>query len=98
MFDVFAPARLAFETARIGLDAQMVVGLRVSGMMGFWQMEADELERMVSEKAAAMGESVEAFLDAAQRGEAPHRVLSASLAPIGARAASNAKRLSGQAV
>lgn len=97
MFDFLAPARLALETARIGLDAQMVVGLRVAGKMGLWRMEPDELGRMVAEKPAAVREAVEAFFEAAQRGEAPHRALSASLVPIGERAASNVKRLAGQA-
>lgn len=98
MFDFYAPARIALETARIGLDAQLVVGLRVAGMMGLWQMDADEMGRMVSEKPAAAREAMQAAFDAAQRGEVPHRVLSASLAPIGERAAHNVRRLAGQAV
>ncbi len=38
---------LGFETARLGMEAQSVIGLRTLGMAGLWNMPSDENHRMV---------------------------------------------------
>ncbi len=41
---------LGFEAARLGVEAQSVIGLRTLGMAGLWNTPFDENYRMVVEK------------------------------------------------
>lgn len=81
------------QMARIGLESQMVIGLRVAGMMGFLPHHPDENRRMVHEKFDAMQDSSEAAMRAIVRGASADKVMSEALKPIGKRTRANAKRL-----
>jgi hypothetical protein len=93
MFNPYAPFKLALEASRIGLDAHLVVMMRVAGIMGLWDTDQQEVTRMVAEKPRAAHQSFVAALSAAQRGETPAQVISAGMAPIGWHAARNLERL-----
>lgn len=96
MIDPFAPLRVALEAAQIGVDSSLVVAMRVAGMMGLWETDNGELTRMVAEKPYAAQESFWAAVTAAQRGEAPDRVMSAGMEPILVRTTGNVQRLGQQ--
>lgn len=82
------------EAARIGLEANSIVAMRMLGMMGLWKVRDTEVVRMVVEKPAAFAEAWMAGFSAAVSGAAPDGILSASLKPIGRATKSNHRRLS----
>lgn len=88
-----APYRLWAQMVRIGLDSQMVIGLRLAGMMGMREQSPGEPFRMVAEKQAAASESIFAIAQAASRGASADRVMSAALRPYGKRTRANSRRL-----
>ena len=85
--------RLGASVARMTMEAQAVIAMRMMGMAGFWPMKPAELRRMVHEKPEAFARAGFAAGAAAMRGAAPHAVMEAGLKPISARASRNAKRL-----
>lgn len=87
------PFYLWFQMGRIAFDSQMVIAMRVAGMMGFASQSPGEPFRMVAEKQAAASESLYAALQAASRGKSGDRVLSAALRPYGRRTRANSRRL-----
>lgn len=87
------PVRLWIQLARLGIDAQTVIGLRTAGMMGIMAQSPGEPFRMVAEKQAAAAESLFAMLEAAGRGASPERVMVAALRPYGKRTRANSRRL-----
>ncbi len=97
LFPVVLPAaqmRLVTQFTRLAVDAQMVVGLRVAGMMGMIAQSPGEPIRMISEKHEALSESVMAMASAGWRGHSPERLLSAGMRPYGKRTRANSRRLS----
>ncbi len=86
--------QLLTDVAQIGIDAQMVVAMRLAGMVGLWPTSHDESIRMVSEKQSAAEESMNAMMRTVWRGETPDRIMIEALKPIGRRTSANARRLS----
>jgi hypothetical protein len=92
----FSPAeamRLSIRGAMMLTEAQMVILLRLFGMMGMWQVRPGEASRMVGEKIAATVESGAAAQRAMLAGRSSARVAEAALAPVARRTRANAKRL-----
>lgn len=88
-----APLRLWAQMARIAVDSQMIIGLRMAGMMGLTAQSPGEPFRMVAEKQAAASESIFAIAQAASRGASADRVMSAALRPYSKRTRANSRRL-----
>ncbi|MDO5620178.1 MAG: antibiotic ABC transporter [Paracoccus sp. (in: a-proteobacteria)] len=86
------------EMARIGLESQMVIGLRVAGMMGFLPHSPAESRRMVREKHDAAGQSLTAVYRAATDGKSVDQIMSAALKPYRRRTRENARRLTQNAI
>ena len=85
--------RLWSQLTQIGLESQMVIGMRVAGMIGILPSRQDENHRMLSEKMDAAGEAGQAMMKAVSRGASADQVMSAGLGPYGRRTSANAKRL-----
>lgn len=97
MIPMFLPAaqmRLATQFTRMAIEANMVIGLRMAGMMGLMAQAPGEPFRMVAEKQAAVSESLFAMAQAGMRGHSTERMLSAGLRPYGRRTRANSRRLS----
>lgn len=96
---IFAPAVMLMPFAlwrqmnQIAWNSQMVIALRVAGMMGVLKQDAAEPQRMVQEKADAAGESLRAALRAAANGKRADHVMAAALRPYRRRTSANARRL-----
>lgn len=91
-----SPFRLMAQMTRIAIDSQVVIGLRVAGMMGMMAQAPGEPFRMVAEKQAAASEAMFAVARAAGRGASADRVLSAALRPYSKRTRANSRRLTGK--
>ncbi|WP_245686535.1 antibiotic ABC transporter [Paracoccus tibetensis] len=85
--------RLVMQFAQMAIEAQMVIGLRMAGMMGFMAQAPGEPFRMVAEKQAAASESLFAMASAAGKGASAERVMAAALRPYGKRTRANSRRL-----
>ncbi|MGZ3215893.1 antibiotic ABC transporter [Paracoccus sp. T5] len=89
-----AQVRLITQFSRMAIESQMVIGLRLAGMMGFMAQSPGEPFMMVAEKQAAVSESFFAMASAGMRGHSPERVMSAAMRPYGKRTRANSRRLS----
>ena len=89
-FDFLRPA---LEASQIMADSQLVIGLRLAGMAGFWPMGQAETERMVSEKLAAGIDAAGAALKSGMAGDALPDIAMAALKPYRHKTKSNARRL-----
>ncbi|MBM3604814.1 MAG: antibiotic ABC transporter [Alphaproteobacteria bacterium] len=88
-----AQMRLVTQYTRMAIEAQMVIGLRMAGMMGLMTQAPGEPFLMVAEKQAAASESMFAMARASMRGHSPERMLAAGLRPYGKRTRANSRRL-----
>lgn len=88
-----AQMRLMSQFARMAIEANMVIGLRMAGMMGLMAQAPGEPFRMVAEKQAALSESMMAMASAGMRGHSTERLLAAGLRPYGRRTRANSRRL-----
>lgn len=88
--DVIFPA---LEYTAMLAEAQLVVGLRLAGMLGLWPMAADEGLVMVAEKVSAGQDAAMAALCAGISGASPGEMALAALAPVRSRTRANAHRL-----
>ncbi|MDM7458635.1 MAG: antibiotic ABC transporter [Paracoccus sp. (in: a-proteobacteria)] len=88
-----AQTRLLLQLSRLAIESQMIVGLRLAGMMGLMAQSPGEPFRMVAEKQAAATESIFAMASAAGRGASAERVMSLGLRPYGKRTRANSRRL-----
>lgn len=96
MYPMMTPTQLidlSLKTTLMLAEAQMVVGMRVLGMMGFWRVTPSENARMSSEKISALGQSALAASMAMMAGKAPAQIADAAQKPIGRRTRANVKRL-----
>lgn len=94
MFDeAFLPILLAAQATRIGLEAQTVIAMRLAGMAGLWDSPADEMHRMVAEKAVAVVEAGNAATQTALSGGSPARAIQAGMSAIGKHTSDNVERL-----
>ncbi|MFD1795438.1 antibiotic ABC transporter [Paracoccus aurantiacus] len=85
--------RLWVQVAQIAIESQMVIGMRLAGMMGFLPQHKNESHRMVQEKFDAAQEAGSAMMTAMTRGASPDQVMAAALRPYGRRTKANARRL-----
>ena len=86
-------SRLVMDFVQMAIEAQMVIGLRMAGMMGLMAQAPGEPFRMVAEKQAAASESLFAMASAAGKGASAERVMAAALRPYGKRTRANSRRL-----
>lgn len=96
MFPMWFPAtqmRLAQQVTRIAVDSQIVIGMRMAGMMGMVAQAPGEPFRMVAEKQAAAQESMLAMAQAGFRGASPENMVAAGLRPYGRVTRANSRRL-----
>ena len=96
-----SPAALwmaGYEAARLGLEAQMVIGLRLMGLAGCWTLPAAETTRMFTEKQAAFTKAGLAVGEAALKGGSGDTLLRAGVKPLRAKTGANVKRLSRHAL
>lgn len=77
----------------LAMDSQVVIWIRVAGMLGVVAQAPGEPFRMVAEKQAAASESLFAMARAASRGASPDHVMSAALNPYSKRTQANSRRL-----
>ena len=87
------PWSLWSEMAWIATESQMIIGLRMMGMLGLTNQSPGEPFRMVAEKQAAATESFFAMTEAASSGASADRVMSAALRPYRKRTRANSRRL-----
>jgi hypothetical protein len=85
--------QLSIQTGLMLAEAQMVIGMRMMGMMGMWRVLPSENARMSSEKLTAMGQSAMASSLAAMAGKPPVQIAEAALKPIRRHTSANVKRL-----
>jgi hypothetical protein len=85
--------QLSIQTSIMLAEAQMVIGMRMMGMMGMWRVLPSENARMSSEKLTAMGQSAMASSLAAMAGKPPVQIAEAALKPIRRHTSANVKRL-----
>ncbi|RJE80035.1 antibiotic ABC transporter [Paracoccus sp. JM45] len=88
-----AQMRLVSQFSRMAIESQMVIGMRMAGMMGLMPHDPGENYRMIAEKQAAASESMFAMAKAGMAGASPERVMSAALRPYGKRTRANSRRL-----
>jgi hypothetical protein len=85
--------RLSLRTGMMLAEAQMVIGMRMLGIMGMWRVQPSENTRMVHEKLAAGREAVLASTRAVLTGKPPALVADHALKPVRRRTSANVKRL-----
>lgn len=85
--------RLWAQVAQIALESQMVISLRMAGIMGILPQHRTESHRMVQEKLDAAQEAGNAMFRAMTRGAPVDQVMAAALRPYGRRTRANARRL-----
>jgi hypothetical protein len=96
MYPMMTPAQMISLSIKTGLmltEAQMVIGMRMMGMMGLWRVQPSEKARMSSEKMSAVTEAAMATSQAIMTGKSPSFIAEAALKPIARRTSSNVKRL-----
>lgn len=93
-FDIL---RASIEATRIMAESQLVIGLRLAGMAGFWPMGQAETGRMLSEKIAAGQLAGQAALRAGMAGGSLPQIALAAMQPVGRRTRANARRLTKKA-
>ncbi len=89
--------RVTLQAARIMTESQTVIGLRLAGMAGFWQMGDAENARMVTEKMEAGAQAQSAAMRSAMAGGSLSDIATAAMNPVEARTSANAKRLAKKA-
>ena len=85
--------QIAIRSSILVVEAQMVIGMRVMGMMGLWHTSPGEPVRMVGEKIAAVQDAGLAATRAAMTGKSPAVMLDHALKPIQRRTRANVSRL-----
>jgi len=90
---LFDPLKLWGDLTRIGIESQMVIGLRTAGMIGLIDCPKGETTRMFVEKQHAAMASIRGATRAAMRGHDAGRIIDAALRPYGHRTYANARRL-----
>lgn len=82
-----------FALTQMMAEANWVIGMRMLGMMGMWNLGPREHQRMWSEKLHAAHASGTALAGAIMTGATPAGALEAAIRPIGRKTSANAKRL-----
>jgi hypothetical protein len=87
------PLGMAFDLARLGFEAWMVIGLRMAKLAAGGPAAAREAQRMTAEKAAAMLEAQTAASVAAATGSSHAAVVRKAIRPYRRRVKANRRRL-----
>ena len=74
-------------------EAQAVMAYRTLGMLGYWQVQTCENERMCAEKAPAFAEAGMAAGQAVMEGKRPDQIAQAWLQPLQRKVSANRRRL-----
>jgi len=85
------------QTARMMVEAQTVIGLRMMGMAGAMPAAQGESMRMITEKQAAFASAWMAGAQAMLSGASPGQVYGRALAPVGRKTRANSERLTRRA-
>ncbi|WP_240493847.1 MULTISPECIES: antibiotic ABC transporter [Paracoccus] len=88
-----AQMRLVTQFSRMAIESQLIIGMRMAGMMGLMPQAPGENFRMIAEKQAAASEAMFAVAKAGMIGASPERMMSAALRPYGKRTRANSRRL-----
>ncbi|AUH35400.1 antibiotic ABC transporter [Paracoccus tegillarcae] len=94
MPDSGMPLSLWAQMVRLGFESQVVIGMRMAGMMGLAAHAPNENMRMITEKMDAAQESLQASVRSVTRGDSVDKVMSAALSPYSKRTGANSRRLS----
>jgi hypothetical protein len=90
----FELSRLFMPSYQLFAEAQMVVSMRLAGMMGLWPVDTDETHRMITEKGPAlMGAAMDAQT-AAMAGQRFDEIMIAAITPLTGATRDNRVRLS----
>ncbi|MEM9551006.1 MAG: hypothetical protein AAGA05_07515 [Pseudomonadota bacterium] len=85
--------RLTSSCARLCIDTQQVMAMRILGMGGAWRLASDERDLMVREKVPAFTEAILSAAFLSLSGASPDRVMEAYVQPISDAARRNRTRL-----
>jgi len=83
----------AFDLARLGMDAWMVIGLRMAKMAAGGPAAWTEAHRMVAEKISAAAQAQTAAALALARGASPESIGRKTVRRYGKKVAANRRRL-----
>ena len=83
----------ANRLAWLAFEANAVMGMRLMGMGGAWNVTKGEDRRMWSEKPLAFQQSAMAATRAAMSGKRPDEIMNAAIAPLDRKVGANRKRL-----
>lgn len=81
------------RTAQMLAEAQVVMAIRMAGLMGLTDLPKGEGQRMIAEKTRTFTRSGIAAGQAAMQGQGPAGVTRAALGPVARQTKANAKRL-----
>lgn len=85
--------KLSIQSAILMTEAQLVIGMRMMGMMGLWRVSNGESARMVDEKVAASVKGAAAAGQAIMAGRPMVDVAAAAMRPVRRATKSNVSRL-----
>lgn len=86
-------ARTCLGLGLLAVEAQMVMAMRMAGMIGAWSVQPAESRRMVDEKAPAFAEAAYAAGAAALSGRRPDQVMDIWTRSLRRKTRANARRL-----
>lgn len=89
----FGYLRLGLQMGVMMTEAQMVIGMRMLGLMGMWRVSPGENTRMITEKLVAAQQAGLAATRATLAGKPPEVAATLALKPVRRRTRSNVIRL-----
>jgi hypothetical protein len=90
----FDLGNLVLPSLELLAEAQMVVSMRLAGLMGVWPVGRDETHRMISEKGPALIGAASDAHGAAMAGRRLDEIMIAAITPLTDTARENRVRLS----
>jgi len=85
--------KLGIQTSLMMAEAQMVIAMRMMGMMGMWRVAPNENARMVGEKVSASLSGATEASRAMMAGRPVTQIAAAALRPVRRATKSNVTRL-----
>jgi len=93
----FDLSNIVMPSLELLAEVQMVVSMRLAGMIGLWPVETDETHRMFTEKGPALMGAASDAQTAALAGQRLDEILIAAITPLTGTARDNRVRLSTRA-
>ncbi|WP_209424535.1 antibiotic ABC transporter [Pararhodobacter sp. SW119] len=90
-----AAMQLANTYTRMLVESQMIITMRMMGMVGAWRVSPTENKRMVQEKMSAFMKGAAAAGAVAMRGADAVAIVTAATAPYSRATRANTRRLRG---